>query len=339
MTLILVLLGLYQGWNLQMTKFLGNIPVDYWVGQKGSRDVSHSVSILSSDLKSKISQVDGISEVNTFVGKQVSFKKNNQEVRIFLVGLEKYGVTKPFKIESGNEFPNKNEIILDQTIARREDIKIGDKLSINSEELTVSGISSGGNLMIYSYAFVNMEDAKKIIDFKSFVNYYLIKSDNMDLTKENLEKAFPNLEIMSKQQFLDNNTEIITDTFLPIIEVLLIIAVVIGIAVIGLTIYTATIEKSQEYGVLKAIGYSNLQLFSIALIQSLVAGIIGLIAGSILTILVVNLATYVTSAFIFELGFPEMMAVISMALGMSIVAAFIPLRRLLSIDPANVFKV
>ncbi|TSC93819.1 MAG: lipoprotein release ABC transporter permease, partial [Candidatus Berkelbacteria bacterium Athens1014_28] len=179
----------------------------------------------------------------------------------------------------------------------------------------------------------------KIIDFKSFVNYYLIKSDNMDLTKENLEKAFPNLEIMSKQQFLDNNTEIITDTFLPIIEVLLIIAVVIGIAVIGLTIYTATIEKSQEYGVLKAIGYSNLQLFSIALIQSLVAGIIGLIAGSILTILVVNLATYVTSAFIFELGFPEMMAVISMALGMSIVAAFIPLRRLLSIDPANVFKV
>lgn len=35
--LILILLGLYQGWERQMTKFLGAIPTDLWVGQKAAR--------------------------------------------------------------------------------------------------------------------------------------------------------------------------------------------------------------------------------------------------------------------------------------------------------------
>ena len=36
--------------------------------------------------------------------------------------------------------------------------------------------------------------------------------------------------------------------------VVLIVAFVVGLTVAGLTIYTATVEKSREYGILKAVG-------------------------------------------------------------------------------------
>lgn len=125
---------------------------------------------------------------------------------------------------------------------------------------------------------------------------------------------------------------------MPIIGVLTIIALAIGTAVIGLTIFTATIEKSREYGVLKAIGYANAQLFSIALIQSFIASIIGFLLGIILASLVARLAQTQVSGFVYEAGPEVMIAVFGATVLMSVVASFIPLKRITSIDPAQVFK-
>ena len=116
------------------------------------------------------------------------------------------------------------------------------------------------------------------------------------------------------------------------------IAFAVGIAVIGLTIFTAVIEKSREYGVLKAIGYRNSQLFGIALIQALIAGVIGFALGYALTPLVATLAKVFEPSFIYELGLREISTVFVVTILMSIIASFLPLHRLLRIDPAKVFK-
>src|SRR3712207_8259794 len=42
---------------------------------------------------------------------------------------------------------------------------------------------------------------------------------------------------------------------------------VVGTAIIGLIIYTATVEKTREYGILKAIGLSNRRLYSLVFQQ------------------------------------------------------------------------
>lgn len=49
---------------------------------------------------------------------------------------------------------------------------------------------------------------------------------------------------------------------------LVLIGFVIGTLVIGPTIYTARMEKRREYGVLKAIGFSNRALYEIVWRQS-----------------------------------------------------------------------
>ena len=337
-TLILVLLGLYQGWNNQITRFLGSIDADYWVGQQGSRDISHSVSLLPANMESSLRRQPSIDKLNIFVGRQVSFKKNGKEIRVLLVGTKKDGIIKPYKIVKGKEIPDRDEIIIDEITAKQEKLKIGDEIEINGTKLKIVGISSGGNILIYSYAFADLSDTRKILGLSDFTNFFLISSNNRGLLEADLKSVDPNLEIMTKQEFLDNNSAIIKDTFLPIIGVLLLIAVIIGIVVIGLTIYTATIEKSQEYGVLKAIGYSNSALYIIAFLQSMISGIIGLVIGNLLTIVVVWLAKSYVGNFIYEVGARELIAVAVLTLAMAILASLIPLKRLFSIDPANVFK-
>lgn len=336
--LILVLLGLYFGWQTQMTRFLGNVDTDFWVGQKGSRDMSHTVSIISAETQPQLEKLEGVSKVTPFIGRQVSFDISGKEAHFFLIGMDQDKIIKPYKIVEGRETPKDGEIIIDQTFAKTENLSIGDELTLNNIKMKISSISSGGNLLVYSYAFTNLSDAKKILDSKDFVNYYLVKTNNKEAAKKAIQENFPKTGIMEKQEFLENNTKIITETFLPIIGVLTIIAISIGIAVIGLTIFTATVEKSREFGVLKAMGYKGFELYLIALFQSVFSGFTGFTAGLIITPFVIKAADSFTSAFIYEIDSPKIFLVFIAVLIMSAVASLIPLKRIISIDPAEVFK-
>jgi len=336
--LILVLVGLYQGWSAQMTRFLGSIDTDFWVGQKGSRDASHSISILPLSTKGDLANQALVSEVSQFTGRQAAFKKGDKETHLFLVALDSEKLIKPYGIVEGKAYPADNEIIIDKTAAKESNIKVGDKISLNNTDMTVSGISSGGNIMIYSYAFANQKTTEKVLQFQGFTNYFLVKTSNPSNFQKNLSKEMPNLEIIKKDDFLNNNSDTVRETFLPIIGVLTLIAIMVGVAVIGLTIYTATLEKSREFGVLKAIGYTNGQLFLIGLIQSFISGIIGFLFGVVLAFAIAYLAMQSVPSFIFEISWIEITLVFASTFVMCLIAIFIPLKRLFSIDPANIFK-
>lgn len=336
--LILILIGLYNGWNKQMTKFLGSLPADIWIGQRGSGDTSHSVSILPSNLGEELKKVQGVERVTGFVGRRIGVKIDGKESVLSLTGVDQSGVIKPYDIVEGSQMPKTGEVIIDRTFARDKDLTIGDAMDIAGKKFTIAGLSSGGNMLAYTYAFAAEDDLRELFNFQAFTNYFLIQVKDVDGTAVRLRDSFPNLEVMERKEFLLINTSLVREVFLPIIGILAAIAFAIGIAVIGLTIFTATIEKSKEFGVLKAIGYGGGELLSIILIQSFSAGILGFILGNILTMLIVPLAQNAVSSFLYEVGWPEISAVFAATMAISFIAAFIPLKRLSSIDPAQVFK-
>lgn len=48
--LILVLLGLYRGWNEKLGRYIEGVDADVWVLQKGASDMFHSTSIVQDSL-------------------------------------------------------------------------------------------------------------------------------------------------------------------------------------------------------------------------------------------------------------------------------------------------
>jgi len=336
--LILLLLGLYQGWSTQITKFLGGIEADLWVGSNGSSDLSHGISILPKDTGAQLEDVAGTDKVVPFVGRQISFSLNGGDSHVYLIGQDEDKIIHPYTIVEGKSSPDKGEIIIDQTFARKENLNIDDKLDIQGVELRIAGISKGGNLLAYTYAIATTEDVRDALKANDYTNYFIIKSSDPELTEKEIKDKYPNLQAIPKDNFINNNSVIIKDSFLPIIAVLLLVALVIGTAIIGLTIYTSVVEKSREYGVLKAIGYTNYQLFGIAVIQSFMAGLLGLIVGNILAPIIAQIAYEFVGGFIYENGYSQIIGVAVTVMLMSILASFIPLKRILSIDPAEVFK-
>jgi putative ABC transport system permease protein len=125
---------------------------------------------------------------------------------------------------------------------------------------------------------------------------------------------------------------------LPILIVVLIVAFIVGLAVAGLTIYTATIEKSREYGILKAEGFTNPYLYRVVFEQSFVTGTLGFLLGAGLTLLVAPFAQDQVPQFVVYVRWQDIVAIAGATILMSLLAAYIPIRRLTSIDPVSVFK-
>lgn len=337
--LILVLGGLYRGWQTKLTVYLQSLDADFVVGQEGSADTTHSMSFLPATLGNQLQQIPGVVQVDEFIGRQIMVTDKGKEFRIFLVGYDpSTGRNQPLGLKSGTRNITDGQVVIDEAFARKAGYGLGDTVPVAGQDLKVAGISTEGNSLIYQYVFVTKDDARTILQLGPQTNYFLVKANNPTAVEAQLAQAYPELNAMTKDEFIVNNKKLVTETFLPIVGILFVIAFGVGSAIVGLTIYTATIEKSREYGVLKAIGSSNGLLYRVVLEQSFIAGAIGFIIGLGLSYVVSWLASTYVSGFISTITWLDALIVFAAAMAMSLVASWIPAKRLASIDPALVFK-
>jgi putative ABC transport system permease protein len=339
--LIMSLQGLYQGWSTKVGEYIRTVPADYWVAQAGATDMFHTPSVLPRDLQPQLEGVDGVAAAEPFSGRRVAFERDGQELNLYVIADDTgTGVGAPARVVEGKAVPEAGELIIDLVIARSENIRIGDTLPIAGQDLRVVGYSDGGYILNVSFAFATPEDTDRILQLPGATNFFLVTVEPGADTHQvaaALEQN-PAIDVISKEDFVENNTDIVRDTFLPIILVLLLIGVAVGMAVIGLTIFTSTIEKAREYGVLKAIGVSNRQLYTVVLEQALVAAVLGYLAGALLAVGVGAVAGRIVAQFITEIRWVDAVWIFAVTLLMAVVAAFLPVRRLARIDPAEVFR-
>jgi putative ABC transport system permease protein len=116
------------------------------------------------------------------------------------------------------------------------------------------------------------------------------------------------------------------------------LAFIVGLAVAGLTIYTATIEKAREYGILKAVGFKNSYLYRLVFEQSMTTGAIGFAIGMALTLIFAPFASDLVPQFVTLIRWQDVGIVFLATVLMSAIAGYVPVRRLATIDPTSVFK-
>jgi putative ABC transport system permease protein len=341
--LILVVRGLYSGFLDQATAYIRGVDADVWVVEAGTPgDFFHSVSLQPPERAEQIESVDGVDGVDPLLARPVILRHARDDVDLFLVGVDKSGVGGPVSVQEGERIPARGELVVDRVFARNEGIDIGDTLTAQGTRLRVSGIARGGNAFVAQYGWASYADVADLFAAGEVVNYFLVAGEegaDADALADRIRREVPGTKPLTEDAFADANTEELSEGFLPIIWVLVLIAFAIGTAVIALTIYTATLEKRTEYGVLKAIGFSNRRLFGIVWRQSLVAGALGLLLGVVATFGLAALLERALPSFVVTLTIRDLVVVAVIALAMGAVASFVPVRPVARLDPARVFRV
>lgn len=338
--LILIILSLYRGWQIKATQYMREIDTDLWVTQDGAVDITSSASIIYPEIAEKIRNLDGVKEAHKFLGRPVQFSIKNRDVNAYIVGFDPSDpVTGPKHMSEGTDKPKVGEIVIDRVLARNNDLVLGDLIEIFGKTYKIVGIAEGANMFLFQFSFLNVSDAREIFNNTDFFTYYLIKTEagKKDQVQQEIDDI-DGISVFTSSGFVDKNKRFIDEVFLPIITVLVVISIFVGTAVIGLTIYTATIEKSREFGVMKALGASNMQVYRIIFEQALVSGVIGYILGVGLTYFLLWAIPQYAASFVTVTLLSDLTAVFIVSLLMSFVASYTPVRRIVKIDPALVFK-
>lgn len=338
--LILVLLALYRGWSETLSEYIYNVEADIWVMQEGAIDMSHSISLMPNGTLDQLQAVAGVTTVEGLVGNRVMLELESGELTTRVLGFNTAtNIGGPVDMIEGKSVPEAGEIIIDQIVHQDHDIAVGETMTIKDTDFTVVGIASGGPLFQQSY--VTQSDARSLFGLQDYTNFFIITVTDEGTVGEvmqRIEDTVPGVDAQTEAEFAENNEKEIMDKFLPIILVLVFIGFVVGVVIISLTIYTATIEKVREYGVLKAIGAPNVYLYRVVLTQSSIAGGIGFLLGAILTYFGSNVIQRFEPLFATLVKWQDVVAVAGLTLLMIVLAAYIPLRRIIKIDPAIVFK-
>jgi putative ABC transport system permease protein len=338
--LVLFLMGLYTGWRENMAAYLRHVHADVWVGQKGASDLFHTLSLLPAAGEQMFYQYDEVEGVASFVGRLMTSEVHGRQRHTFIIGVNDKD-SGPVELVAGRSLKNEGEIVIDQVFARKEDLHLGDTLTVAGTPLQLVGIAQGGNCFLYQYAFVTLVQARRLLGLDGMVNYFLVQlaptvSPNDAVRR--IEQTSTLVSAYTKEQFIANNLSLTGDNFLPILHVLEVIGILVGSTLIGLTVYTLTVERTSEYGVLKAIGAPDGALYQTALLQALCCGIFGWLLGVPSSWVVVSLAQYFVPQFPTSADPRHALWALLYTVGMSLIASIAPARRIARIDPLLAFK-
>jgi len=340
LVLVLIVLALYRGWS-RTGSILAAMPGDIWVTQSGTVDPFHSVSILEDRETSGLASIDGVASVTPVLARRMTFTLSGSEPSVYLLALKPADVNALPETDRQKYLPPPGQVYIDELLSRKTGLHQGSRLTIGGREVHVGHVAPNQGEAFVQFVFVEYGDASAMFGVNGAVNFELLSlapGASPASLIASINASGGRLEAFTKDQFAHSVRKEIDNSFLPIIAILTTIGFVVGAAVVGLTIYTATVERTKEFGLMKAVGASGGYLYRIVFSQSLILTLSGFVLGVVLARVIARLATQAVPEFTTEFRPSDVVAILLATLVMAVIASFIPVRRVLSVDPSSVFR-
>jgi putative ABC transport system permease protein len=192
-----------------------------------------------------------------------------------------------------------------------------------------------------SFFFVRKDAAEELLlapdNATSFLLVSTSKGADLDAILQRLN-GFSDVNALTKKQMASNDLKLFAKVFSTPLKLMVAIAFLVGAMIVGLIIYTATVERQREYGVMKAIGVKNRILYQVVLMQALFASLSGALLGIVLADGLARWIMVVRPQFLIAIERRDIEQAVVAGLGMAVVAAIFPTRVLARLAPAEVFR-
>ena len=349
--IVLIMIGVYRGMVIDAQVLIDDINPDLWIVQEDTLGPFAQSSRVHTDLRDTLKVLDGIDKTAalTFEGFQIDV--NGKAVKVYAVGYDPLGemsAINPKRLIKGRAILKEHyEVVATDKIG----LKLNDTIKLGRDEYRVVGIthgtvSSGGDPLIY----LSLKDAQKLQFLYS--NFRVrndrlrgIKSRANDLVNCVVAKAKKgiNLEVLAKEiakyrhksvYTQEQERTILTKNLIKMaskqIGMFTVILIVVSTIIIGLIIYTMTLEKIKEIAIMKLLGVPNSSIIKMIVQETLVMGILAFFFGLLFSHLIYD-------------KFPKRVvlqnhdaaALFAIVVAASLIASLIGIKRVISANPAE----
>ncbi|MBC8214074.1 MAG: ABC transporter permease [Candidatus Marinimicrobia bacterium] len=278
--------------HLRIQKYNGYELVD-------ENDLSYLDSLLHSNLE--------FASMTPYIEKRVMVRKGNATEGLMIYGIEQnslqtiFGLEK-FIIEGKTTFTNPNSIIIGNELAKQLEVNIDDKLVLfDIEKLISENLVIANNYIVSGIIKTGFPEYDKLLAFVSF--------EGIDLLFGNTKKYDGVISNFTKPEQIAKVDEVIANNLdfpfstttwkerhanlfewlniydIPIL-LLMVFIIIVAVFNISATLWMIVVEKSKNIGILLTMGFNQMEIRKIFLLEGLIIGGIGSLFGLFFAILV-----------------------------------------------------
>jgi putative ABC transport system permease protein len=337
--LILLLSGYLAGIYRQASAYLDHAPGSIVVGQKGVRTFIGASSFLPGDVLDTVRSTPGVERAVPIVVQSAILELHSRKEIASLIGYDAAFGGGPWELAAGREPIADDEVVVDSILADQHGIALGSRVQVLDGEFTVVGLSKGTSLWIGSYVFARAQAVQALLRAPGVWSAILV-TPAAGVSEDAIRARIsaPGIEAYPKTEKIDNDRKGIGRIYDAPLGLMVAIAFVVGVLVVGLVIYTATVERRREYGALKAIGMRNRTLYRLVASQALIAAVAGGLLGVGLAFGLGALLMALRPQFQIVIEAGAVAAALGASLLMALLAALAPARAMAGLAPAEVFR-
>lgn len=337
--LVLVLDGIFAGAMRQVTAYLRASPADVFVSQRGVRTMHMSNSALPAGSRRAVRAVPGVAWVEPIGFATAVVRSGSARQLSYVIGYDvRSGRGGPGRLVAGRP-PGRGEVVLDERAAQYLATGVGGEVSLFGRTLRVSGLSTGGTSIVNSTAFVSAEEDVRLRG--GAPSYLLVGAapgvDAGDLARA-VEARVGGVTAQTRAEFARQERAIVADMSADVMRIMAGIGFAIALAVVGLTLFTGTLARLREFGVVKALGARSARLAAVVAGQAAWTVLLAL-ASAVLLAAAVGAALERLAPAVEVAIEPD--GVVRTGIGAAltgVLGAVAPLRRVARVDPASAFR-
>ncbi|MBI5378822.1 MAG: ABC transporter permease [Nitrospirae bacterium] len=347
--LIFAQVGVYLGFMQNASSVIDHTDADLWITSLHSPNFDWARSIPERRLY-QAREVPGVAWTEKFLFAWAVMKlETGGTEQVQLLGFNPVtGRGGPWAMAEGRPEAVKGgkRMIVDvSAFSRLGRLRIGDTREVAGRKVDVVGISEGAkSLTTAPILFMAYETVKELApyyvgpDETVFILVGVAPGEDPRVVRDRLRAALRGVDVYTKAEYSWKTRRYWTlETGMGMGFLLTaLLAFVVGAAVAGQTLYTATMEHLREYGTLKAIGATNWALYRIVGGQALVFAVVGYGLGLGATLLLVRAYEGAGIDMVVPEGF--MVAMFFVTLVMCLGASLFSIRKAVTVDPMMVFR-
>jgi putative ABC transport system permease protein len=341
-----VQMGLLVGFARTASGLIDRAGVDLWISAAGTTNVDITGTV-PQRWRLQALAVPGVAEAHDYMAQFAFWKKpDGGNESVIMVGIDLADpVGGPWNLVEGSldDLAIDGGIILDHLYREKLGVSgIGDTLEINNRRARVVGFTDGIRTFTQSpYVFTRHEDARRYTfvddDRTTYILVRVAPGADVAAVQSALAQRLPDAHVWTTAEFSTQTRVywLVTTGAGAALSLAALLGLVVGIVIVGQTLYASTIDRLPEYATLRAMGAPHGYLYAVILKQAAISAVLGFAAGFVVTLGAVAISSTGNIA----IAMPAWLgAVLALLTGVMCAAgAVISIRRVMRIDPTSVF--
>lgn len=341
-------LGMFLGLMETSSALIDRTRGDIWVTSKNSKNFDFAQPFPVYIHNHVLSDPGIESAEKLIVAWGIIRQKEGGTEQVEIVGFNPdSGVGGPWEMMEGNVRNLKNgpfAIVDESAMNRLGRIRVGEYRDVLSYRLQVIGISRGvKSFTTAPILFTSHELAQRLASYIGpestvFVVARVKPGTDPEIVVERLRTRLKNVDVFTSREFsMKTRKYWAIETGVGFSFMLtIVISFLVGMLIVGQTIYNSTMEHIKEFGTLKALGAENSDIYRIIFSQAMINAMLGYIVSLLITIL--SVPVYEAGGMVMVVRGWVNILVFGLTLLMCAFAAFVSIRKIQRIDPAILFR-